>query len=128
QTPSRQAIRCAIRGAIAGSALLLALPLLSHDAKAQSSYSRAAGAFDQESAMSQLDALTSRRARSQDPADSLFRSAQAAMRRNDNARAASLFRTVRTKHTTSPLAADAGYWEAFSLQRAGGQSNLEMAL
>lgn len=115
-----------MQGSLGCALLLAATPMFGNTAASQGQ--RAAASFDQDVLMLRLDAYTAAKARSQDPADSLFRSAQAAMRRNDNARAATLFRTVRTRYTSSPLAADAGYWEAFSLQRVGGQENLTAAL
>jgi tetratricopeptide (TPR) repeat protein len=62
-----------------------------------------------------------------DPADSLYRSARAALRRNDYTRAAELFRQVRDKYPRSEYAPDAYYWEAFALYRAGGMTNLQQA-
>lgn len=118
--------RTAVQGSMSCALLLVATPIFGNVAASQGQ--RAPASFDQDALMLRLDAYTAAQARSQDPADSLFRAAQAAMRRNDNARAASLFRTVRTRYTASPLAADAGYWEAFSLQRVGGQENLTAAL
>ncbi len=126
-----------LRGASRFAALLAVLPLLAGSLEAQGTRSlRSLGELskisgqgaEMDAAMSRLDKITAARALSQDPADSLFRSAQAAMRRNDNQRAATLFRTVRTRHALSPLAADAGYWEAFTLQRVGGRENLIAAL
>ncbi len=63
-----------------------------------------------------------------DPADSLFRAAQTALRRGEHQRAAELFRAVRTRHPRSRPASDAGYWEAFSLHRLAGRENLRTAL
>lgn len=77
-------------------------------------------------ALSQLDAL-SQRASQDDPADSLYRLAQTALRRSDNQRAAELFAMVRTQHARSKLAADAAYWEAFSRHRIGSAEQLETA-
>ena len=62
-----------------------------------------------------------------DPADSLYRAARAALRRNDYTRAASLFRQVRDQYPRSTYAPEAYYWEAFSLYRAGGKTNLQQA-
>ena len=62
-----------------------------------------------------------------DPADSLYRSARAALRRNDYTQAAGLFRQVRDKYPRSEYAPEAYYWEAFSLYRAGGKANLQQA-
>jgi hypothetical protein len=63
----------------------------------------------------------------QDPADSLYRSARAALRRNDYVRAAGLFRQVRERYPRSGYAPDAYYWEAFSLYRVGNLTNLRQA-
>ncbi len=79
-----------------------------------------------QAAIAQLDALTERTAQD-DPADSLYRLAQTALRRGENQRAAELFATVRSRHARSPLAADAAYWEAFSRHRIGGVEQLETA-
>ena len=65
-------------------------------------------------------------AQSQDPADSLLRDAQAALRRNDLRRAASLFQSLREAHPRSRAAENAGYWEAFARHRLGGQENLAL--
>jgi HEAT repeat protein len=62
-----------------------------------------------------------------DPADSLYRLARAALRRNDYTRAADLFRQVRDQYPRSEYAPDAYYWEAFALYRAGGKPNLQQA-
>jgi HEAT repeat protein len=62
-----------------------------------------------------------------DPADSLYRAGRDALRRNDYARAASLFRQVRDQYPRSSYAPDAYYWEAFSLYRSGGKANLQQA-
>jgi HEAT repeat protein len=63
----------------------------------------------------------------EDPADSLYRAARAALRRNDYTRAAGLFREVRDKYPRSSYAPEAYYWEAFSLYRSGGKANLQQA-
>ncbi len=63
----------------------------------------------------------------EDPADSLYREARAALRRNDYTRASTLFRQVRDKYPRSEYAPDAYYWEAFALYRAGGKTNLQQA-
>jgi HEAT repeat protein len=63
----------------------------------------------------------------QDPADSLYRSARAALRRNEYQRAAGLFRQVRDRYPRSEQAPEAYYWEAFALYRAGGKTNLQQA-
>ncbi len=63
----------------------------------------------------------------EDPADSLYRLGQAALRRSEHQKAVELFRAVRTRHASSELAGDAGYWEAFSLARLGGQAQLAQA-
>lgn len=78
-----------------------------------------------EQAMTRLAELTS--AVQDDPADSLFRAAQTALRRSDNQRAAELFASVRSRFSGSPLAKDAAYWEAFSRHRIGGVEQLETA-
>ncbi|HMS02977.1 MAG TPA: HEAT repeat domain-containing protein [Gemmatimonadaceae bacterium] len=62
---------------------------------------------------------------SQDPADSILRDAQTALRRNDLRRAAALFQSLRESHPRSRAAQNAGYWEAFARHRLGGKENLE---
>jgi HEAT repeat protein len=64
----------------------------------------------------------------QDPADSLYRQAQQAMSRGDYRRAAGLFKDLPAKHPNSVYASDALYWQAFSLYRIGGTSELQEAL
>ena len=64
----------------------------------------------------------------QDPADSLYRQAQQAMNRGDYRRAASLFKDIPVKQPNSVYASDALYWEAFSLYRIGGTTELQEAL
>lgn len=63
-----------------------------------------------------------------DPADSLYRAARAALDRSDYTRAADLFRKIRTSYTKSQYAPDAYYWEAFALYRRGGTDDLRSAL
>jgi HEAT repeat protein len=64
----------------------------------------------------------------QDPADSLYRQAQQAMSRGDYRRAASLFKDLPVKQPNSVYASDALYWQAFSLYRIGGTTELQEAL
>ncbi len=64
----------------------------------------------------------------QDPADSLYRMAQQAMNRGDYRRAAGLFKDLPVKQPNSVYASDALYWEAFSLYRIGGTTELQEAL
>jgi HEAT repeat protein/TolA-binding protein len=64
----------------------------------------------------------------QDPADSLYRQAQQAMSRGDYRRAAALFKELPVKQPNSVYAADALYWQAFSLYRIGGTTELQEAL
>lgn len=64
----------------------------------------------------------------QDPADSLYRAARAAMNRSEHARAAELFRRVWERHPRSTYAPDAPYWEAFNRYRTGDTSDLQRAL
>ena len=62
-----------------------------------------------------------------DPADSLYRQAREALRKNDYARAASLFRRIHDDFPKSEYAADSYYWEAFALYRRGGSDDLRRA-
>jgi len=63
----------------------------------------------------------------QDPADSLYRDARKALSGNSYSRAAELFKEIRQKYPKSSYASDAPYWEAFALQRQGGETNLRLA-
>lgn len=63
----------------------------------------------------------------QDPADSLYRDARKALTGESYQRAAELFRQIRQRYPKSSYAPDAPYWEAFALQRLGGQQNLSLA-
>ncbi|WP_439642905.1 HEAT repeat domain-containing protein [Gemmatimonas sp.] len=63
----------------------------------------------------------------QDPADSLYRDARKALSSNAYPRAAELFKQIRQKYPKSSYASDAPYWEAFALQRLGGEDNLRLA-
>ena len=63
-----------------------------------------------------------------DPADSLYRAAREALDRRDFVRAADLFAQVPARYPRSGYAADSYYWRAFSLYRAGGESQLRDAL
>jgi HEAT repeat protein len=62
-----------------------------------------------------------------DPADSLYRAAREALDRRDYALAADLFAQVPTRFPRSGYAADALYWRAFALYRAGGAGQLREA-
>ena len=63
-----------------------------------------------------------------DPADSLYRAARAALNRNDFRRAAQLFRQIPVSFARSAYIPDALYWEAFALYRIGGTDDLRRAL
>ncbi len=63
-----------------------------------------------------------------DTADSLYRLARQALNRARYAEAAEQFRVIHTRYPESSYAADALYWEAFSLHRMGGSRNLRRAL
>ena len=60
--------------------------------------------------------------------DSLYRQARAALQRNAYRDAAELFLRVHRRDPRAPLAADALYWHAYSMYRAGGNTGLETAL
>ena len=64
----------------------------------------------------------------QDPADSLWRTAREAFSRGDYRRAAALFKSIPQRQAASAYAADALYYEAFSLYRIGGTAELQEAL
>ena len=64
----------------------------------------------------------------QDPADSLYREARRALSSEQYGQAATLFRRIRSSYPKSAYAPDAPYWEAFALQRMGGEANQRAAL
>ena len=63
-----------------------------------------------------------------DPADSLYKAAREALNRNDYRRAATLFEQITSRYPKSAYAGDAYYYRGFALYRAGGESNLRLAL
>ncbi len=63
-----------------------------------------------------------------DPADSLYRVAREALNRNEYRQAAALFEQISDRYPTSAYAADALYWRAFALYRAGREPDLRAAL
>jgi HEAT repeat protein len=63
-----------------------------------------------------------------DPADSLYRAARAALDRRDFRTAADLFAQVPVRFPRSGYAADSFYWRAFALYRLGGTTQLRAAL
>jgi HEAT repeat protein len=63
-----------------------------------------------------------------DPADSLYRAARAALDRRDYRTAADLFAQVPARFPRSGYAADSFYWRAFALYRLGGTAQLKTAL
>ncbi len=62
-----------------------------------------------------------------DPADSIYRPARVALNKGDYRRASDLFRRIRTSYPKSVYAGDACYWEAFSLYKIGGTTELRSA-
>lgn len=64
----------------------------------------------------------------EDPADSLYRVARAALSQSRFRDAVGHFRTIREKYPRSGYTPDALYWEAFALHRLGGNANLRAAL
>ena len=63
-----------------------------------------------------------------DPADSLYRRARETLNRRDFRAAADLFAQISARYPKSGYAADALYWQAFALYRAGGDRDLRVAL
>lgn len=63
-----------------------------------------------------------------DPADSLYRQAREQLNRGDYRKAAALFKDIPSKYPNSAYAADALYWQAFSLYRIGGTAEMQEAL
>ncbi len=64
----------------------------------------------------------------QDPADSLYRTANEAMRNGNYSRAAEIFHRLTERYPSSSYADRALYFEAFSLFRAGDTRDLKTAL
>lgn len=62
------------------------------------------------------------------PADSLYRLGIEAINRGDFRRAAALFAEISAKYPRSDYAADAPYWRAFALYKAGRDDDLREAL
>ena len=63
-----------------------------------------------------------------DPADTLYQQARAALNRGDNRQAARLFERIVQEEPDSEYAPDALYWRAFALYRVGGSDALSQAL
>ncbi|HEX5633475.1 MAG TPA: HEAT repeat domain-containing protein [Gemmatimonadales bacterium] len=63
-----------------------------------------------------------------DPADSLYRAARAAMQRSQFQQAAEMMRALRSRYPKSGYVADSYYWEAYALSRLGSQSDLRAAV
>jgi TolA-binding protein len=63
-----------------------------------------------------------------DPADSLYRRARETLNRRDYRAAADLFAQIPVRFPRSGYAADALYWQAFALYRAGGERDLREAM
>ena len=63
-----------------------------------------------------------------DPADSLYRRARETLNRRDYRAAAELFAQIPVRFPKSGYAADALYWQAFALYRAGGERDLRAAM
>ena len=63
-----------------------------------------------------------------DPADSLYRAARDALSKNEFRRAATLFAEIGQKYANSSYVADALYYRAYALYRAGDESDLREAL
>lgn len=62
-----------------------------------------------------------------DPADSLYRAARAALGANNYRSAAELFHRLREEQPRSRYVADSYYWEAFARYRLGGSDDLRAA-
>lgn len=62
-----------------------------------------------------------------DPADSLYKLAREAMSRGDYKRAAEIFHRIPERYPQSAYAAQAMYYEAYSLYRTGGDDELSTA-
>ena len=64
----------------------------------------------------------------QDVADSTWQAARELFNRGEYGQAAQAFRVLPTKYPNSPYAAEAAYYQAFSLFRIGGTNDLKEAL
>jgi TolA-binding protein len=62
------------------------------------------------------------------PADSLYRLGRDAINRGDYKRAAGYFAEISSKYGRTEYAADAPYWRAFALYKAGSRDDLQEAL
>ena len=63
-----------------------------------------------------------------DPADSLYREARKALSSDAYRKAADMFNQIWRRYPSSTYTPDAYYWQAFALQRLGGDQNLGEAL
>jgi TolA-binding protein len=63
----------------------------------------------------------------QDPADALYRTGRDELNRNNYTKAAASFAQIITRYPKSAYTPDAYYWQAFSLYRIGGESELKTA-
>ena len=75
-----------------------------------------------------LAASTAWHATGDQATDSLYRLARQSLNRGDYRRAAGLFQQVRSRDPKAAIAADALYWQAYAMYRAGGTAGLETAL
>jgi len=62
-----------------------------------------------------------------DAADSVYGAARQALNSNQYSRAATLFRSIRTKYPRSAYVPNTYYWEAFALYRTGSEESLRTA-
>lgn len=63
-----------------------------------------------------------------DPADSLYREARKALSSDAYRKAADMFNQIWRRYPNSTYTPDAYYWQAFALQRLGGDQNIAEAL
>jgi HEAT repeat protein len=88
----------------------------------------ALGMTDPRGASDPLDPRVPRGWLQNDPADSLYRRARETLNRREYRVAADLFAQIPARFPRSGYAADALYWQAFALYRAGGERDLRTAL
>ena len=88
----------------------------------------ALGMADSRVASNTLDPRVPRGWLQDDPGDSLYRRARETLNRRDYRGAADLFAQIPVRFPRSGYAADALYWQAFALYRAGGERDLRAAL
>ncbi|WP_411282246.1 HEAT repeat domain-containing protein [Gemmatimonas sp.] len=125
-----------IDGAALRADMAALVPLAELSALASLSEMHALAAVDGVVNLSGLSTLRSRGYRTEapepwaqaDPADSIYREARKALSSDAYRKAADLFNQIWRRYPTSTYTPDAYYWQAFALQRLGGDQNIGEAL